>query len=101
MIATVKVLENFKEIEKYHNAIEEHGEVEAFNLGLFTSPPVEKFIKSEFIFDVTDVSVAWIFHDKGDKMINIQMINNNAWGLCYTDELWESLKEFLNKKKEE
>jgi len=100
MIGTVKILQNFREMDDYNEAIEEYGKEEAFNLGKFTTPPIEMFSKVEFIFDINDVGVAWIFVDNKEKLINMQMKNNNAWAVCWDEKLWEELKLHFKQREE-
>jgi hypothetical protein len=98
MIGKVKLLSNYKELQEYDSVIAEYGEEEAFNLGKYTTPPVEKFIDSELLFREKDIQLAWVVtDDNGDKVINIQMYEADLWSLYHTNELWEEIKGIFNK----
>ena len=61
MKCKVRLLSNYKEIEEYDAAIEQHGSFEeVFNLGLYTTPPKEMFVRSDFLFRVSDVMQSWL-----------------------------------------
>jgi hypothetical protein len=90
MNAEARLLDNYEEIEAYNDIIEQHGKEEAFNLGLYTTPPKERYVKSEFLFRLKEVDNAWIV--EGD-FINMKMDDGSIWTIYYTDELWNKLKK--------
>jgi len=94
MIGTIKILDNVKEVNEYNAVIEEHGEEEAFNLGLYTKPPVKKFSKSDFLFNVKDIKTAWVFLENGEKFMSLHMRDDNVWSLYYDEELWNKLRKY-------
>ena len=95
MIATARVLDNPEEMEKYFAIIEEHGQEEGFNLGLYDKPPKAIFAKSEFLFRISEVQTAWLFNESitGEKLINIKARKDGVWTLYYDEQLWNKLKE--------
>jgi len=95
MEAKVKLLENFEEIEKYDDAIKEHGEAEAFNLGLYDKKPKEIYIERDFLFRIKDVLYAWTTGEEGDKSINLRMNDDDTWSVAYSKELWDKLKTVI------
>ncbi len=97
MIGKVKLLSNYKELEEYNNVINEYGITEAFSLGKFDKPVQEKFMDSELLFNVKDISLSWIVNDDSHKMINIKLYNDDLWTLYHTEELWNKLKTHFNK----
>ena len=94
MIAKVKLLTNFKEMQEFHAAVQEHGMEEAFNLGFYTKPPTEKFVSKEFLFKMNDVETAWVVGDN-NELINIKMNDAEIWSLEYNKNLWGILIYFL------
>ena len=93
MIGKVRLLSNYEEIENYLKDVEEYGKDELLMLGKYSEPPTELYTKSEILFDVNDVYIAWIIEEDNIKMINIKMKDNDTWGFYYTDELWNKLME--------
>ena len=98
MIGKVKLLSNYKELEKYNRDIEEYGETEAFNLGLYSTPPKEVFVKNDFLFKMSDMKSVWIIIDKEEltgKAINVKMEDDDIWTFGWDEKLWEKLETYF------
>lgn len=92
MIAKVKLLANYDEISSYNAAVEEYGIDELKVLGKYTTPPIERFVKKDFLFHLKEVSFAWIVGDE-NELINLKTDDGEIWSLYYDSELWDKLKE--------